>query len=55
MAFTWDEKDRLLIEVIMRTPIWRSKVPHTLESKELRFKLEQERDKKPGIGLVPFD
>ena len=52
MALTWDEKDQLIIEVMMRTPICKSKVPHTLESRELRYSLEQERNE--GKGLQPF-
>ena len=57
MELTWDEMDRLLLEVVMRVPIWKSEVPHTLASRTLRFKLEQERDEKgkQEISLTPFD
>ena len=51
----WEQKELLLGEVMLRVPIWRSRVPHTLEHRLFRYNLERERDENPNVSFHPFE
>ena len=54
-SITWPQRDRLLLEVVQRIPEERSRLPHTIQVRQLRSVLERERDENPGAMFVPFD